>query len=58
MTDMHILHRVQLLLQEDNSADLNHRVQALILNADKSCMIGNLIKQSGVQITPEGKVAR
>ncbi|WP_347113056.1 OsmC family protein [Leclercia sp. S52] len=55
--DMHILHRVQILLPEVNLADLNQRVQALIHNADKSCMIGNLIKQSGVRITIEGKVA-
>lgn len=55
--DMHISHRVEIILQEDIQADLNQSVQTLIHNADKSCMIGNLIKQSGVQITIEGKVA-
>lgn len=55
--NMHILHRVQIRVQDAVPADLNQRIQALIHHADTSCMIGNLIKQSGVQITIEGAVA-
>ena len=54
-SNMHILHKVQVKLQKDTRPDLQQSAQELIHNADKSCMIGNLIKQSGVQITIEGK---
>lgn len=56
-SNMHISHRVQVTLAGKDQADPEQRVEELILQADKRCMIGNLIKQSGVKITIDGKVA-
>lgn len=53
--NMHIVHTVQLELQEGVQPEQKQEAQSLIEKADKSCMIGNLIKESGVKITITSK---
>jgi len=50
-TNMHIVHTVQLEFHEETQPEQKQNAQSLLEKADKSCMIGNLIKESGVKIT-------
>ncbi|EGL2796187.1 osmotically inducible protein OsmC [Salmonella enterica] len=55
-SNMHIVHTVQVLLKDDAQPEDQQGAQDLIHNADRSCMIGNLLKETGVKITIEGNV--
>jgi peroxiredoxin-like protein len=55
-SNMLIAHNVEVKLGEARKPEEDKNVMALIQKADHSCMIGNLIKQSGVDITVLGVV--
>ena len=54
---MQISHRVQIELPSNATQEQRDAVESLIDAADKSCMIGNLLKAAGVQIKASGQVA-
>ncbi|UBX47724.1 OsmC family protein [Providencia alcalifaciens] len=53
-SNLKIKHMVDIALSEDATPEQLSSAQTLIVGADKSCMIGNLLKDAGVQITVTG----
>ncbi|HFP9448086.1 TPA: OsmC family protein [Raoultella ornithinolytica] len=55
-SNMKIEHVVEVTLSGDATQPQLVGAQALIKDADKSCMIGNLLKDAGVEITISGNI--
>ncbi|HDR9224209.1 TPA: OsmC family protein [Burkholderia vietnamiensis] len=53
---MYIVHDVRIVLSADAAQDRVQAAEALIAAADKACMVGNLLKTAGVQISVSGTV--
>lgn len=53
---MQITHQVQIELPSNATQEQLDAVESLIEAADKSCMIGNLLKAAGVRIEASGQV--
>ncbi|AOR65727.1 hypothetical protein KU73_00295 [Pectobacterium wasabiae] len=52
--NMKIVHNVEIALNEETTQAQLKNAQALVEDADKSCMIGNLLKDAGVHIAVSG----
>ncbi|MBM6606806.1 OsmC family protein [Enterobacteriaceae bacterium RIT814] len=55
--ELHIAHSVQISLTPDTTTDQQENARHLIFSAEKSCMIGNLLKAAGVKITVSGDIS-
>ena len=53
---MQIVHEVSILLASEASPEQIASAASLIEAADKSCMVGNLLKSAGVRVSASGKV--
>lgn len=56
--NLHILHTVDILLSEGSTVADEQSTGKLIHTADDVCMIGNLLKTSGVKISVSGSVKK
>lgn len=53
---MQIVHEVRVVLSAQATQDNERTAEALIAAADKACMVGNLLKAAGVQISVFGVI--
>lgn len=57
-TNLHISHVVELSLAADATPEQVQSAQALISAADAACMIGNLLKAGGAQVSVSGRAVQ
>lgn len=57
-TNLHISHVVELSLAADATPEQVQSAQVLISAADAACMIGNLLKAGGAQVSVSGRAVQ
>ncbi|MFZ5001631.1 OsmC family protein [Enterobacter asburiae] len=54
---LRIAHDVHIVFDEKASAEEIQRVEVLVESADSACMVGNLLRKGGVEVTVQGHLS-